>query len=486
MKRALSTLLVLIMLCLLAVPAAVAAEEPYLVTMVISGEKQQEDHQRIMDSVNEILRRDLNMELDLIVLPWGSAREQKRLMLTSGEPLDLMLTNQEESLSYLANGQLNDLDELIDKYGTNIKATFGEEFYKSADIGGFIYGVPCLNEIGNVPCIGMRKDLVDKYNIDVSSIKTLEDMGPIFEIIKQNEPGISPLHVSADQPPAKQLGMLDLMTDEVAVLPDAGLDSTEIIAITDSEQYRNTLNTLHDWFMKGYINQDAATSSVSFESAFRAGDNFAAVMIWHPISPSSFGGKEMVYAMLGDHIARSGATGVLDYAIPINSKDPDKAMQMLDYLYGSPEVLQLLNWGQEGVDYVYTDKANNLINYPDGVTAETAKYHAQYAYNLPNQFLTSSWEGVYKPGVFEELKKFNTEGQRSKAFGFAFNPEGMENQLTALMNVKEKYKSSLDTGSVDPEVYIPQFAQELEQNGIRELIAAKQAQYDAWLGAQGK
>ena len=44
-------------------------EEPYLITMTMEGD-QQEDFPRIMDRVNEILRRDLNMELNLIVLPW--------------------------------------------------------------------------------------------------------------------------------------------------------------------------------------------------------------------------------------------------------------------------------------------------------------------------------------------------------------------------------------------------------------------------------
>ena len=26
-------------------------------------------------------------------------------------------------------------------------------------------------------------------------------------------------------------------------------------------------------------------------------------------------------------------------------------MQVLDYIYGSPEVMNLLNWGEEGTDY---------------------------------------------------------------------------------------------------------------------------------------
>ncbi len=38
----------------------------------------------------------------------------------------------------------------------------------------------------------MRKDLVDKYNIDTTKIKSLDDLDAVFKIIKDNEPGIIP------------------------------------------------------------------------------------------------------------------------------------------------------------------------------------------------------------------------------------------------------------------------------------------------------
>lgn len=482
MKR-MFCLLVTLTLMLSVCAIASAEEQPYVATVVITGE-QQDDQERIIDAVNEILLRDLNMKIDWIVLPWGNATEQKRLMLTSGEPLDLMLTSLDESLSFVANGQLNDLSELIDQYGANIKAIFGEEGAKASAIGTFVYGVYNNNEIGAMPAIGMRKDLVEKYDIDAASIKSLEDLEPILAMIKEKEPSISPLHVSSDQPPVERVLVIDQMSDGLAVLPGRGLDSTTVTAITDCEEWVNEVRLMHRWFEKGYINQDAATSTVSFESAFRAGDNFAALMYWMPNSPKAFGGQEMVYAQLGEHVAYSGATGGVNWAIPINSENPEKAMQLLDYLYGSNEVMQLLNWGQEGVDWAYVDKENNVINYPEGVTAETVGYHAALNWALPNQFACSVWEGVADPDVAEQMAAFNQEGLRSKAYGFAFDTTGYENLLTALMNVKDKYYISLATGAVDPDEYVPMFAEELEKNGISELVAAKQEQFDAWLASK--
>jgi len=50
--------------------------------------------------------------------------------------------------------------------------------------------------------------------------------------------------------------------------------------------------------------------------------------------------------------------------------------------------------------------------------------------------------------------------------------------------VVKQYSVSLNSGSADPEVYIPQFLDALEQAGIDELIAAKQEQFDAWLAGR--
>lgn len=459
---------------------APAAKEPYTVTMLTQGE-QQEDLPRIMEKVNEILVRDLNMKLNLIVSPYGSLSQQRQLMLTSGEALDLVYLDASSAIGFMNNGQILDLSDLIDQYGTNIKKYWGEET-KSANIGGFVFGVPNLNEVGNIPAIGMRKDMVEKYQIDVDSIQSLEDLEPVLAMIKEKEPGISPVHICADQPPiSRQLSVIDQMIDGIAVLDNSGMDSTTIIPVTQSKAYREKCELFHRWYEAGYINADAATTTVQFESAFKAGSTFSAIMVWHPMSPNQFGGVDMVYAFLGEHRAMSGATGNSDYGIATNSKDPEKAMQMLDYLYGSQEVAQLLNWGEEGTDWVYVDKDQNVVGWPEGVDSNNATYHAQLAWALPNQFMASSWDGVYPPDVFEQMLKFNKEGKRSKAFGFTYNTKPVENELTALKNVQEKYSISLETGAVDPEEYLAQYENELKQAGIDKLIEEKQRQFDEWL-----
>ena len=57
-------------------------------------------------------------------------------------------------------------------------------------IDGKIYAIPSQTPWVNENVIVFKKDLVDKYNFDYKSVKSIRDLEPYLEKIKQNEPGI--------------------------------------------------------------------------------------------------------------------------------------------------------------------------------------------------------------------------------------------------------------------------------------------------------
>ena len=66
------------------------------------------------------------------------------------------------------------------------------------------------------------------------------------------------------------------------------------------------------------------------------------------------------------------------------------------------------------------------------------------------------------------------------AKGFVYDNSNGLNEVTACMNVKNKYWNGLLCGSMDPSVAIPEMNTELEANGIDRIIAEKQRQLDEW------
>ena len=128
------------------------SDGPYTVTMVLQG-TQQPDEERIEGKINEILEKEVNAHLDIVVLPWASATQQLQLMLSGDEKIDCFYSNATYASQYMGSGQIVDMSELIDKYGTNVKEIFGEDVLQSNALDGFVYGLPVQIERGSIPAI---------------------------------------------------------------------------------------------------------------------------------------------------------------------------------------------------------------------------------------------------------------------------------------------------------------------------------------------
>lgn len=458
-------------------------EEPYTVTMVMNG-TQQPDEERIEEMVNEILEKELNAKLDLVVLPWASSAQQLQLMLAGDEKIDIFESAASGAVQYMHSGQIMDMTELIEKYGTNMKEIFGEDTLKSNSVDGFVYGVPTQIERGSIPAIFMRKDLVEKYNIDTSAIKEPKDMEAVFEIVKAGEPDMTMLFSinDGDTPLTRMFGG-DTLSDSLGVLIDPE-NSTTIENLYASDWYKEATTMLYDWYKKGYISQDAGTNTENWRTVFKAGNMFSLFFAYHPGTPVEFEsstGYEFDIVTFRDYPVKmsSSYNGVM-YSLAQNSENPEKAIEVLDYIYGSSEIMNLLNWGEEGVDYVLEDEENGVINYPEGITIDNVGYSLNLGWELPNQFIGYKWSGS-DPHLWENMEEFNNSAKESKALGFYFDNSEYENQIAALNNVVKQYAGSLNSGSADPETYLPEFLSALEDAGINDVIAAKQEQFDKWL-----
>lgn len=80
------------------------------------------------------------------------------------------------------------------------------------------------------------------------------------------------------------------------------------------------------------------------------------------------------------------------WCIANNSKNPEKAMQMLNLMYTNPEVSNLLVNGIEGDNWVFADESKGVITYPEGVDSSNTSY-SSVGWAWPNEQITYVWEG---------------------------------------------------------------------------------------------
>lgn len=94
----------------------------------------------------------------------------------------------------------------------------------------------------------MRKDILDKYNLDVSNVKSLADCAPIFETIHENEPDMK-IIVGAKDSLIGNVYFADVLSDRFGVLDNGGADTT-IVNYYETDNYKNLAATVHDYYEK--------------------------------------------------------------------------------------------------------------------------------------------------------------------------------------------------------------------------------------------
>lgn len=247
-----------------------ADDEPYTVTLVLKG-SQQPDEERIEEKINEVLEKELNARLDLVVLPWASADQQMQLMLAGDEKIDMFYDDGTNAVRYMNSGQIIDMTDLVNKYGKNVKELYGDEVLQYNTVDGFMYGTPNQIERGSIPAVYMRKDLVEKYNIDTSAIHEPKDMEKVFETVQAGEPDMTMLYSANEDSPVTRLFGGDNLSDGnfLGVLMDQE-NNTTIENFYATDWYKETTTMLHDWYNKGYISKDAGTDTENWRSVFKA------------------------------------------------------------------------------------------------------------------------------------------------------------------------------------------------------------------------
>jgi putative aldouronate transport system substrate-binding protein len=124
------------------------------------------------------------------------------------------------------------------------------------------------------------------------------------------------------------------------------------------------------------------------------------------------------------------------------------------------------------------------VKYPDGQDANTVPYTAAISNGIiGNQFIQYQMVGTDMNDLQLMLDE-NKNSAVSPAFGFTFDNSSVTNETSAVLNVINEYLPGLNTGSMDPEVELPNFIAKLKAAGLDKIIAEKQAQLDKWASQQ--
>lgn len=455
------------------------------------------DLKMVNAELNKLTAAKANVEVELLVIETANYAQQINLMIASKEKLDVVLTFPTPAVHFAtmtSQNQLMDITDLVPKYAPD-----AIEAFKAVNIGyldgtkvnGRLYGFTCLFDKVSGTWASFRKDVMEKNKLDLSTVKNMKDLEDILAVLKKNEsiaPWFGdfvgmPLLINPDDF-SKNTHFDSLGEGNYRYGVVIG-DSTKVENLFETEWYKNIINIARDWYKKGYIYKDAATTT---EMSYNLVGSNAVLGILnmgeseHTITIDGRTKYEMVNANFGNGMVSTSMIQKFAWAVTSICTKPEAALKFINLLYSDSDVLNMINYGIKGTHYVDGSEPN-LIKRPEGVTIQNATYGTMGSFLFGNQYITKIWE----PGP-NNLRQIaldaNKNANVSKLMGLSVDNSKFKNEFTAVTAVCDQYRKGLEYGVSDPAKVLPEFLKALDAAGMKTIIAEVQKQVDAFLAAK--
>lgn len=435
---------------------------------VTIGNGMPDNYDSWVEKVNAYTGEKIGVNIEMEVVPWGSWDDRRNIIISTNEPYDIIFGNGKNYVPDIALGAYCDITDLVKDNMKGLNEMMPEKYWTAVTVDGKIYGVPTYkdNAISNYAI--WDKELVDEYGLDLSSLVTVESLTETFEKLKADKNDY-PVYVKNDGV-YYIFDVYDQIGGGTQILGVRYDDKDAKVCFTLEEpDIYSALETFHEWYEKGIINPDAATLTEGrVYNMWRVAQGWesAAVTAWGPQM-----GKDVVVEKVGDTILSSETVRGSLNMISTNSKYPEKCLQFLDMVNTDTKLRDMFYYGEEGVDFEYTD---------DGKVHKLNQDWELAGYTQ-GTFFTVTQVDTDEFNQWEEIKVLNDQAVDSAVFGFTFDTTQIADKLSNCNEIWLRYRSEVMTGVQDPAVCIPKMKEELMAAGWQDVIDEAQRQVDEFM-----
>ena len=452
--------------------------------MYLIGEKPN-DYDKVLAELNKLMKEDINAELEVRWMSWGDYSKKYPVLMSSGEEFDLIYSvdwiNYE---GYAQQGAFKDVTELLPKYAPKSYEALRPEMLDNVRVDDKLYALPSNSLEINPGGYVVRGDLMDKYGM--KSIDSFDDFMDYLKMVKENE-DIMPINAS----PADVLFEFSWGTVGAGqIIYDYGKDDYATLKYKyDQPEYLHVLERMREGYENGYWSKDVLMNKLSSKEAFLNGTSAAATSNlknfsdlrakaqtanptfdprWYPKNPD----VEHSHLVAGAYMS-----------VGAFSKNPERAVMLLELLNTDARYYNLTTYGIEGTHYVINGDGKR--EFPEGVTMENTGFVPNVAGNwgwnsdVLNIDSVETWEGE---AIFKE--KVMENGKWDKYLGFIFDRTMVENELAALSSVTTQYGQPLEWGMVDPKEGLDTLKKQCEAAGIGNIMEEAKRQTKEYLNSK--
>ncbi len=436
--------------------------------------------------VNEYIGGKVGVSLEMEVIPWGDWDKRRNIIVSTNEPYDIIFGNGNNYIADINLGAYYDITDMIDANMPGLKQLMPDKYWDGVKVKDRIYGVPTYKDSSISNYAVWDKELVEEYDLDLASLTEIESLTDIFTTLKADKNDY-PVYTKNDG----VYYIFDVYDQIGAGTQILGVryddqDARVCFTLEEPDIY-SALETLHDWYQKGIINPDAATLSEA-----RVYNMWRVAQGWESAGITSWGpqmGKDVAVQKVGDTILSNETVRGSLNMVSINTKYPEKCLQLLDLINTDTKLRDMFYYGEEGVNLEYTEdgKAHKINN--DWAMAG----YTQASYFTVTQVDTDEYD------QWGEIKELNEYGTGSVAYVRNLPSKGYKSFKVSQTAVEEKtpftlvgeyqletpfYTIQLDKQGMFTSIYDKENDREVIQEGQRanllRMYEDKPIYFDNW------
>lgn len=454
----------------------------------------------VEEAINEITEAEINTTVHLNIMDSSSYIPNGAMAngVANGEDFDVVLTAAALSGHYSvmqANGMLQPMNELLEEYAPELLQTVPEDFLGATTKNGEIYAIPSYcNKVQNMYWV-CRNEVLKGADIDINSVRTIEDIDEALHKIKEAFPDMNALGGSAFSVglsyPGYTVGAgsttmsYDCMGEQSGVLAAVYFEDDSLTAVSrfETEDFKTETARIKSWYDAGLVDKDIATDSAT-NNPLQEKPTVASVFYTGQEDLVTALCEDTSYVKLASGVVSTGPLQQFTWAIPVSCDEPEASAKFLNLLFTDARIVDLFNYGVEGVHY--EKKPDGTIGFPEGMTAETCGYYMGNITKLVgNGFLASVREGVDSTAAANGKEEMD-QAAYSPLLGFSIDASDptISDAYTQLVPIaNQEYGPALKSGSA-PEGYYEEFIDKLYDAGLKEYLDGVNVQIQSWLAEQ--
>lgn len=339
MKKRFALLMALVMV--LGMASFSAAEEPVnLVWYLFTSDTAPKDLDMVAAELNKMSAEDIGVTIEFRYLD----STQIDLAMNSGEYFDMAFTCNwyNDYATACNNGLFYDITDIIAEKAPALYEYIPDMLWDATQVGGRNYGIPVMKDYGIE--VFWRFDPDAFPDMEIERTMTFRDVEPFLAAYKEANPSEYPMLLAKGGVVSME-NMLDWINRYYLVAleysDDADADAYKVMFALESPELIDNYKALQEWYQKGYINPDAATTETIVGAQYspvRSGQGwFGAEGVWEGVVQH----KQVISRYEGPYLSTASVQGALT-GISAATNYIDECLKFQEYVNTDVEYRTML------------------------------------------------------------------------------------------------------------------------------------------------